>query len=508
MNTTPDCGLRCEKTMRMITKHFSLRLRSILFVFLLALLLAPSPALAAQDSSMPGMQMPQQQHTHSASQANQLEFPRLGRAQANSTGAIFTLNNALQTASEKNPTFRQAEAGIKAARSLAQQAGLYPNPIIGYSGDEIRGGEIHGGKQGFFVEQTIVTAGKLSRARDVMNKNVKLAEIEAEEQKTRVETAVKMAFYRVLAAQEMADSRADLAGIAEQVVESERHLQNTGQADETEVLAAEVEAERMKLSARMKENTLREEWRSFAAVMGQPDLPLQTVGGDLDHGWPALDELHAVENVATQSPAVRIASAAGEHAEAELARANREKIPDIRARAGLEYNHEILNGAPLATGWQGNAELAVELPLFNRNQGNIAAARADITRAEAEKQRVALTLRERAASVVDEYANARLMVERYRDNILPLAKKAYTLMSDRHGEMLASLPRVLESKRKLYELQSEYIGALESVWTTGLALQGYLLTDGLEAPSRPVEMDRTIRETNVPMPERTRSPGE
>jgi cobalt-zinc-cadmium efflux system outer membrane protein len=264
----------------------------------------------------------------------------------------------------------------------------------------------------------------------------------------------------------------------------------------------------MKLSARMKENTLREEWRSFAAVMGQPDLPLQTVGGDLDHGWPALDELHAVENVATQSPAVRIASAAGEHAEAELARANREKIPDIRARAGLEYNHEILNGAPLATGWQGNAELAVELPLFNRNQGNIAAARADITRAEAEKQRVALTLRERAASVVDEYANARLMVERYRDNILPLAKKAYTLMSDRHGEMLASLPRVLESKRKLYELQSEYIGALESVWTTGLALQGYLLTDGLEAPSRPVEMDRTIRETNVPMPERTRSLGE
>ena len=100
------------------------------------------------------------------------------------------------------------------------------------------------------------------------------------------------------------------------------------------------------------------------------------------------------------------------------------------------------------------------------------------------------------------------MAEQYRDDILPLAKKSYSLASDRYGEMLAASPRVLDAKRKLYELQSEYISALESVWTTGLALQGYLLTDGLEAPSQPGEMDRAIRETNVPMPERTRSPGE
>jgi cobalt-zinc-cadmium efflux system outer membrane protein len=461
----------------------------------------------AQDPSMPGMQM-QHQHSHGAAKPIEVEFPRLGRDQANARDTLLTLESALQTARENNPTFRQAESGVKAARARAQQAGLYPNPTIGYAGDEIRGGEIHGGKQGFFVEQTIVTAGKLSRARQVMDQDTKLAEIEAEEQRVRVETAVKMAFYRVLAAQEMADSRADLARLTEQIVEFQQKLQNTGQADETEVLEAEIEAQRMKVSARMMENTLREEWRSLTAVVGKPELPLQTVAGDLEHGWPALDELQAVETVATQSPAIRIASAAGEHAEAEFARARREKIPNITARAGLEYNHELLNAVPLATGWQGNAELSVELPLFNRNQGNIAAARTDMVRAEAEKQRVALTLRERAASVVDQYANARLMAEQYRDNILPLAKKSYSLMSDRYAEMQASWPRVLESKRKLFELQSEYINALEGVWTTGLALQGYLLTDGLQAPTRPGEMDRAIRETNVPMPERTGPPSE
>jgi cobalt-zinc-cadmium efflux system outer membrane protein len=152
--------------------------------------------------------------------------------------------------------------------------------------------------------------------------------------------------------------------------------------------------------------------------------------------------------------------------------------------------------------------VTVQIPVFNRNQGNVAAARADIDRAGQEKKRVALTLRERAASAVDQYANARLMAMEYRDEMLPRAKKAYGLMVDKYGQMLAAYPRVLDSQKRLYELQIEYIAALESVWTNGIALEGYLLTDGLEAPARPGEVDRPIRETNVPIPERTMSPRE
>jgi outer membrane protein, heavy metal efflux system len=475
----------------------------LLFSLLFAALLFSCLSLSAQQQpSMPGMQM---QHEHREEKST-LEFPRLGRAQTKSGAAeLFTLDRTLGAARQNNPTLRQAEAGIRAARARTQQATLYPNPTVGYSGDEIRGGESHGGKQGFFVEQTIVTGGKLARARDVFAKEAQLAEIEAEEQKIRVETAVRIAFYRVLTAQELADARADLARIAGETLATERRLQNTGQADETEILAAELEARRMKLSARTMENTLREEWRALASVLGQPDLPLQTVSGDLERGWPELDE-RQVETVATQSPANRIAFTATERAQAELARAQREKIPDILGRAGLDYNHEPLDNPLLTTGWQWNAQLAVELPLFNRNQGNIASARANIDRAESEKQRVSLTLRERASSAFDEYANARLTAEEYRDNILPLAKKSYSLMFDRYGEMLASYPRVLETKRKLFELQSEYIASLETVWTTGLSLQGFLLTDGLEAPTQPREMDRTIRETNLPTPDRGRLP--
>jgi cobalt-zinc-cadmium efflux system outer membrane protein len=455
------------------------------------------------------MKMPKQEQSHHMDMpALTAEYPRMGRAQERARGAIVTLEQVQKIAADSNPTLRQAEAEIRATKAREQQAGLYPNPTVGYTGDEIRGGSVGGGKQGFFLQQAVVTGGKLALSRDVFGKEVKLAEIEAEEQKIRVQSAVKMAFLRVLAAQELLETRRDLAKIAQDAAETQRRLMNTGQADESEVLEAEVEAQRMRMAARMQENTLREEWRSLAAVIGQPELPLATVAGNLETDWPELNEDQAVETIAKESPAVRIADAAESRAQSVLARAKREPVPDVLIRGGLEYNNETLGSVPWAKGWEGIAELAVQIPLFNRNQGNTAAARADIDRAGQEKTRIALTLRERAASAVDQYANARLMAVEYRDEMLPRAKRAYSLMVDKYGQMLASYPRVLDTQRKLYELQIEYISALESVWTNGIALQGFLLTDGLEAPARPGEVDRPIRETNVPVPERTMSPRE
>jgi len=467
-------------------------------------LLAGAGAARAQEMQMPS----QEQHQHMEMATVKPEYPRMGRAQEKASGALVTLEQVQKIASDSNPTLRQAEAEIRAAKARQHQSGLYPNPTVAYTGDEIRGGSVGGGKQGFFVQQTVATGGKLGLSREVFGKEVKLAEIEAEEQKMRVQSAVKMAFLRVLAAQELLYARRDLAAIAQDATETQRRLMNTGQADETEVLEAEVEAQRMRMGARMQENTLREEWRSLTAAIGQPDLPLTTVAGDLEKGWPEVNEEETVESIAKESPAVRIAETAEARAQSVLGRARREAVPDIQVRGGMEYNNELLGSVPFAKGWEGIAEVAVQIPLFNRNQGNVAAARADIDRAGQEKRRISLTLRERAAMAVDQYANARLVAVEYRDEMLPRAKKAYGLMVDKYGQMLASYPRVLDSQRKLYELQIEYIAALESVWTNGIALQGYLLTDGLEAPARPGEVDRPIRETNVPMPERTMSPRE
>jgi outer membrane protein TolC len=52
-----------------------------------------------------------------------------------------------QMALANNPTVAQAQANLRVAAGLTRQAGLYPNPTVGYYGDEIRGGYTGGGKQ-------------------------------------------------------------------------------------------------------------------------------------------------------------------------------------------------------------------------------------------------------------------------------------------------------------------------------------------------------------------------
>jgi cobalt-zinc-cadmium efflux system outer membrane protein len=458
------------------------------------------PQKPAQQNSMqdmPGMQ------EHAGHQMNiepvKPEFPRMGKAQEEAKGPLLSLASIEEIAKGSNPTLRQAEVEIRAAKARQRQSGLYPNPTIGYTGDEIRGGSIGGGKNGFFVSQAIVTAGKLGKNRNIFGEEIRLAEVEAEEQKMRVENAVRIGFYRVLAAQEMLEAERDLARIAQDNADTERRLGNTGQADEPEVLQAEVEARRIQMAVRVRENTLRQEWRGLTAVVGKPDLPLQVVEGNLEADLPKLNEEQVVETIAKESPAVRIAAISTSRTQAVLHRAKAEPAPDLQLRAGAEYNGEHIEGVNRAVGWEGIAEVGLTIPLWNRNQGNIAAAREDIDRARREETRVELTLRERAAMVLDQYASARIMANEYRDGILPRATKAYSLLVDKYGKMLASRPVVLDTQKTLYQLHLEYVSTLETVWTTGIALQGYLLTDGLEAPARPSEVDRPVRETNVPM---------
>jgi cobalt-zinc-cadmium efflux system outer membrane protein len=460
------------------------------------------PAPAQQPTQKPMQDMPgiQKQAGHAMNmQTIKPQFPRMGKAQEEAQGPLVSLAELQKVAADNNPTLRQAETEIRAAQARRQQSGLYPNPTVGYTGDEIRGGSIGGGKNGFFVSQPIVTAGKLGKSRKILAEEVRLSEVEAEEQKMRVENAVRIAFYRVLAAQEMVEAQRDLARIAQDNAETERRLSNTGQADEPEVLQAEVEARRVQMTVRVRENTLRQEWRGLTAVLGKPDLPLQVVAGNLETDLPQLNEEQVVEAIAKGSPAVRIASISTARAQAVLTRAKAEPVPDLQVRAGAEYSGEQIAGINRSVGWEGIAEVGVTLPLWNRNQGNIAAARQDIDRAQREEKRVELTLRERAAAILDQYASARIMADEYRDGILPRATKAYALLVDKYGKMLASYPVVLDSQKTLYQLHVEYVATLENVWTTGIALQGYLLTDGLEAPARPSEVDRPVRETNVPM---------
>ena len=408
----------------------------------------------------------------------------------------ITLEELQQMALQNNPTFRQSAANIQAAEGRKKQSGLYPDPTVGYQGEQIRGGSFHGGEQGFFVQQDIVLGGKLRLNRKIFDQELKQAETEAEEQKVRVVTNVRMSYIQALAAQQTLELRQNLSKLADDAVETSHQLANVGQADAPDVLESEVEAQQAQLAVTMAEQNQRRVWKSLAAVVGNPRLPLMKLKGKLEDTAPVnADEL--VEKIVNESPAVRIAELGVKRAEAALARAKREPIPDLQLRAGMQQNGELLSDGR-SVGLQGFADVGVRIPIFNRNQGNIATAKADAERARREVERVKLVLRERSASVVQNYTFSQAAVDRYKNQMIPRAQNAYKMYTKKYREMAAAYPQVLIAQRTLMQLEVSYTTALETFATSSLSLQSYLLTDGLEAPSQPGGIDQPVREVNIP----------
>ena len=408
----------------------------------------------------------------------------------------ITLEELQQMALQNNPTFRQSAANIQAAEGRKKQSGLYPDPTVGYKGEQIRGGSFHGGEQGFFVQQDIVLGGKLGLNRKIFDQELQQAVTEADEQKLRVVTNVRMSYIQALAAQQTLELRQDLSKLANDTVDTSHQLANVGQADAPDVLESEVEAQQAQLAVTMAEQNQQRVWKALAAVVGNPRLALMKLEGRLEDTPPVnADEL--VEKIVNESPAVRIAELGVKRAEAALARAKREPIPDLQLRAGMQQNGELLSDGR-SVGLQGFADVGVRIPIFNRNQGNIATAKADAERAKREVERVKLVLRERSAGVVQNYTFSQAAVERYKNQMIPRAQKAYEMCTKKYREMAAAYPQVLIAQRTLMQLEVSYTTALETFATSSLSLQSYLLTDGLEAPSQPGGIDQPVREVNIP----------
>lgn len=420
---------------------------------------------------------------------------------ADSAGTALTLEQLLEIARTSNPTLAQAKAGIQAAAGRTLQAGLWPNPTIGYAGDEIRGGAFGGGEQGLFVQQDIILGGKLGLDRKVLLAEGKQTEAEAEEQRLRVENGVRVAFYQSLAAQKIVEIRVKLNGLAKDAAQTTQQLFNVGQADEPDLLQAQVEADQADLAVVTSQQDQRRAWQVLSAVVGRPTMPVTPLQGSLED-LPSIDAGQVIQTIVRDSPAVKIAKLGVIRAEASLTRARREIVPNLSLRAGLSNDFEPLGAVPPPrVGLIGFAEVGVNLRLFNRNQGNMKAAEADVDRATFEVQRVSLVLRQIAAPVLQSYEASRSMAEKYKASTLPNAQRAYELYLKRYREGAAAYPQVLIAQRTLFDLQASYMSALEAVWINATTLQGLLLTDGLDMPAAPGEIDRPVREINMPIRE-------
>jgi cobalt-zinc-cadmium efflux system outer membrane protein len=385
---------------------------------------------------------------------------------------LLTLRQLLDLAARNHPELAAARARADAARGQLLQAGLYPNPVVTPGIEELGNKGGPAGIPGVNISQEIVTAGKLRLAQAAAAYGVEAADWQATTRWFEIATRVRVAYYDLLSAQEEVSANRAAIGMAQDALDTIRKLEQGGLSARPDVLRAQVELNQNRL--RLSRSQLRVEaaGRLLASAVGLATLPAGPLPDGLNAPVPLYEYETVLNSILVSSSEVQAAQAEVRQAEQLLYRARAERVPNVRFTVRPGYSDPDKSALVLV-------EAGAELPLFNRNQGNITAAAATLARLAAEAQAVELRLTERLASAFQRYTSARQSVELHEKSILPDAKEALRLVRLGYvrGDARYNYTAVLEAQRTLVQAQLSHVQSRGELWRAVSEIEGLLQSD-------------------------------
>lgn len=390
-----------------------------------------------------------------------------------------TLNELQATAVACNPTIIQAQAQVTAAQGMALQAGLPPNPNVGYVAEQIGVNGSAGELQGGFVSQEFVRGNKLALSRAKYCQRIQIAQTNLAAQQARVRNDVAVRFYHALAAQQTLQIHQQIVNTAADNVQTHKEMLNLGQLGEAEVLQAEVELQRQELMLKRATNDLQQSWRDLVAYVGDPYRQMSPLSGSLLPTDGPLDWESALGQLLSSSPELTAARQKIRHDQIAVQREQVEPIPNVTVQATVGQNTEV--GQTVA-----GVSIGLPLPLWNRNQGTIQQAQADLRRSHAEVQRLELQLQTELAAQYRDYLSAWQHVQDYQQKMLPKSRSALEKLEAMYKARRAPWLSVLSAKRMLLDLELDQINNQLQFQTADISIRGNLLMGGLTEPAGPV----------------------
>lgn len=392
-------------------------------------------------------------------------------AQAPAQTRTVGVDEFVQFAISRNPRLVRATFAAEAARGRSVQAGLYPNPVLAVTGDELGDRQGPGGIwTGPQLTQEIVTGRKLTLSQAVAAKEADRATLSILTERYALVGAVRSQFYEVLSLRRRAEILAEVVKLAEQAVTQSQTLFDAKLVPRLDVVQLEVELERFRAEFETVERELPAAYRRLAATAGDNRLPVLALAGSLDAPLPEYDLEQTRETVISCHPEIRSAQVGIERAKFGLRRAQAEPIPNVTVSTGY-----VRQNQNRSSDWM--VGVSVPVPLWNRNQGNVRAAQAEVGVAVQDVGRIENELADRVATAFRPYAAARKRAERYRDSLLPRAEETYKLSLEAFKGGQFEYLRVLQAQRAVAEARLEYNRALGEAWRAAADLSGLLLEE-------------------------------
>jgi cobalt-zinc-cadmium efflux system outer membrane protein len=420
---------------------------------------APSVAIARQGQPPPGDVVP------AAATARQTDRPQPAPADAPAQAPPLTLEYLEDIALRVNPIPRRDFAQTDAARGLAAQAGLFPNPQFSSNNPWVFNGRASLLNVGFQQEIPVMGKKKLDQA--AANENTRQQEITTEQDVLTLLTRVRQQFYTVLADQRRVEVLTELAEVARRSYEAGEKKRKAGDATLADVLILQTDYQRVLANLRSATAILDGDRKQLGAIVGAPGLIDRPVVGRLTGAYPTFDERRLLEYVANDHTSIRNLRSVVVQNQFLLRRAEVEPYPN--PTLGPAYQIGLVPGSD-----QFWFNFSFPIPAWDRNQGNIRATRANLATSVAQVEVTRNDLVNQASNAISQYLAARALVEEFEAAILPKSAEAARLVREGYAKGIVDLATFLTAQRAAIQANSDYVDALQNLWTNAAQVAGLL----------------------------------
>ena len=382
----------------------------------------------------------------------------------------LTLGDLENLALANNPTLVQAQAEVTGQEGIYHQAGLYPNPQVGFINSSASNPSVKQSNGAFFAQE-FVTANKLGLAQQAASEELRRFQWDNEAQRIRVMNDLKIRYYEVLGSQEAVAVYRQLLTISEKSLAIAKSLL-ANEGTRTDYLQAKVQLETVRLNLDEAELRYAAAWEQLATMVGVSTLNPVPLVGDLTDDIPQLDLETCWQQLLSSSPQLRSAEAELGHGYATFREQQALAVPNITVQTVADYDQATAVSTV-------STLVALPFPIFNRNQGNIAKAAADINADQADICRIQLVLRDSLADSFRRYKTSLRQAERLREAILPDAKENLKLSTQLFEGGQSAFAPVLAAQQSYFRSEVAYVEALTELHKVSTEIQGLQLTGGL-----------------------------
>lgn len=378
----------------------------------------------------------------------------------------LSLKDAIGQALAQNPVLAANRARVEAAAGRHVQAGLSPNPRVFLQSENTRfttpsSFTFFRDTDTFaYASQVFESGGKRQRRMEFASSGVRLAELDQEAGSRHIAARVGFAYWNAVGAARSFELLEESARNFERIVTYHRDRVREGAMAGADLLRVELEQDRLRTLA---SNAQREAESSRLALfreMGLTQYPAVALSGSLTTlTSPVIPDLPQILDA---RPEIR-----GARQTVEQARGNVQL-----QQANAKPDPEVLFGYKRTAGYDTViAGLQINLPIRNRNQGNIAVADADVRLAEASLRSLELQVKSEVESARRDYESRRQLLTIRFPEMLRRAEESLRISDAAYREGGTDILRLLDATRSRIEILILYNRTLTDYQQSVIALQ-------------------------------------